>query len=48
LGKALAQRIIPELEGATETKLEHDQLDQRADPALSQAQERRLIPAGAR
>jgi len=24
LGKALAQRIIPELEGATETKLEHD------------------------
>jgi glucose-6-phosphate isomerase len=24
LGKALAQRIIPELEGATETKLDHD------------------------
>jgi glucose-6-phosphate isomerase len=24
LGKALAQRIIPELEGSTETKLEHD------------------------
>ena len=24
LGKALAQRIIPELEGASETKLEHD------------------------
>jgi glucose-6-phosphate isomerase len=24
LGKALAQRIIPELESATEPKLEHD------------------------
>ena len=24
LGKALAQRIIPELEGATEAKLKHD------------------------
>jgi glucose-6-phosphate isomerase len=24
LGKALAQRIIPELEGASEPKLEHD------------------------
>ena len=37
LGKVLAQRIIPELESATEPPLEARQLDQRADPALPEA-----------
>ena len=45
LGKALAQRIIPELESATEPARPR-QLDQHADPALSQAQRSRLMPRG--
>ena len=37
LGKVLAQRIIPELEGTAEPALGARQLDQRADPPLPQA-----------
>ncbi len=43
LGKALAQQIIPQLESTAEPKLDARQLDQRADPALSQAQGTRLM-----
>ncbi len=38
LGKALAQKIIPELEAPDEVQARARQLDQRADPALPQAQ----------
>ncbi len=38
LGKVLAQRIIPQLESATEPELAARQLDQQPDPALPQAQ----------
>ena len=38
LGKVLAQRIIPELESADGAHARARQLDQRADPPLSQAQ----------
>ena len=47
LGKVLAQQIIPELESADGTQARARQLDQCADPALSQAQRHELIPAGA-
>ena len=38
LGKVLAQRIIPELDGSAEPALESRQLDERADPALPASQ----------
>ncbi len=37
LGKALAGRIVPELEAAAETRARPRQLHQRPDPALSPA-----------
>ena len=37
LGKVLAQRIIPELESPTEPDARARQLDERADPPLSQS-----------
>ena len=46
LGKALAQQIIPQLESANGIQARARQLDQRADPALSQAQGVRLMPQG--
>ena len=38
LGKALAQRIIPELTSETEPRLAHDSSTNAPDPALSQTQ----------
>ena len=46
LGKALAQRIIPQLESRDRAQARARQLDQRADPALSQTQRIRLMPRG--
>ena len=48
LGKVLAQRIIPQLESATEPEARARQLDQQADPALPKAERRRRDAAGLR
>ena len=45
LGKVLAQRIIPELESATGAQARARQLDQHADPPLSQAEGSRMMTA---
>ena len=42
LGKVLAQRIVPELESSDRAGARARQLDQRADPALPQIEERRM------
>ncbi len=45
LGKVLAQRTIPELEGDAEPQAQARQLDQHTDPTLSRAQGQTLMKA---
>ena len=46
LGKVLAQRIIPELDGSAQPSAESRQLDQRAHPALPSGATSEVVNAG--
>lgn len=48
LGKALAQRIIPELEAKSLAELKHDSSNQPPDPSLSETETDTMNSSGVR